>query len=249
MSWKRRFLLAPLLLLMAIAPATAFETVKLTNGEWPPMMSGTLAKGGSVTETVTDAFAAAGVTAIYQFLPWPRAYETAKMGDAAGSVGWQRREDRERWFYYSDSPIMVGREVLFYRADRPLDWAKVADLNGKKLAGSIGYYYGSAIEAAERANHLSLERHASETGLLRMLLAGRVDAVILNEDVGRYLLETQFSPEERAAVIIHPRLVHEGRWYLILSKAVPGNQALMERFNRGMALVKTRYRVAPVKDR
>jgi len=237
MSRMTRGVLALILALLVAAPAMAAEFVRLSNGEWPPMMSHAAPDGGSVTKLVTDAFAAVGVTALYDFLPWPRAYEAARFGKNAGSVGWQRRDDRQQWFYYSDSPVMIGKETLFYRADHPIDWTTVEDLYGKRLAGGLGYYYGAEMDEAERANRLTLERHVSETGMIKMLLAGRVDAIILNEDVGRYLLQTQFSAAQRAAILVHPKPVHEGRWYLILSKAVPGNDALMERFNRGMAAV------------
>ncbi len=67
-------LVALLALLISVAHARA-ETLRITNGEWPPFTSQHLPHGGPLSRTVAEAFKQAGIKVEYGFFPWKRSYE------------------------------------------------------------------------------------------------------------------------------------------------------------------------------
>ena len=52
--------------------AVAEETIRITNGEWPPYMSKKLKHYGLASRITTEAFASQGVKVEYGFFPWAR---------------------------------------------------------------------------------------------------------------------------------------------------------------------------------
>jgi polar amino acid transport system substrate-binding protein len=82
-----------------------------------------------------------------------------------------------------------------------------------------------------------LEIAATDTANLNKLIRGRIDIFACSENVGRYLLQTQFKPEEAAIVEIHPRPIHTGSLHLIIPKTHPRGPALIRKFNEGLIML------------
>merc|ERR1711879_299286 len=101
-------------LVSSACPVPAQESLVLTNGDWPPYFSPQFKYGGFGSRIVTEAFAQAGIDVHYEYLPWKRAYESAKAGKFAGSVGWRKTPQREKYFYFSD-PILTQNAVFFHK--------------------------------------------------------------------------------------------------------------------------------------
>ena len=109
------------LVLTTHIPANA-ETLRITNGEWPPFTSRRLPHGGPLSQIVTEAFERVGITVEYGYFPWKRAYEYARSGVWHGSVAWDKVPEHQRDFVMSD-PIVHVDKVLFYRTSAPLTGA------------------------------------------------------------------------------------------------------------------------------
>lgn len=73
----------------------AQESIRLTNGEWPPYLSKDLKHYGVASRIVTEAFDLEGIKVEYGFFPWERALELAKHGDWDGSLVWFHTPKRE----------------------------------------------------------------------------------------------------------------------------------------------------------
>jgi polar amino acid transport system substrate-binding protein len=58
------------------------------------------------------------------------------------------------------------------------------------------------------------------------------------------LLNEHFSSAERAQMSFHPHPLRSDSLHLMLSRQVPGNAELMERFNRGLAQLRESGKVA-----
>ena len=213
------------------------ERVRLTNGEWPPFLSEHLLHHGIGSRIVSEAFAAEGITVEYGFFPWKRAYKYAKLGVWDGSVIWLWSKERTKLFYYSD-PVIDSQDVFFQLREKPLRWQKLEDLTGLTIGATAGYFYGKAFEQAEKSGQLKVVRVNSDLQSLRRLLTGRIDACVINLQVGYFLLNQHFSDLQRQRISYHPNAVHESSWHLILSKQKPGNKQLLERFNRGLATLR-----------
>jgi len=217
---------------------TFAETLKLTNGEWPPFLSKDLKHYGVASHIVEEAFKNGGDDVKYGFFPWKRAFSNAKDGDDwIGSVIWSHSEERKADFLYSD-PVIISKQVFFYRKDLDFDWNTYDDLGKYKIGAAIGYFYGEDIENAEKAGKLKLSRISKEMNNFKKLMANRLDLVVATIDVGYELLYKHFPPAQVALITNHPKVTRETGYHLIVSKKAPNAQAVIDRFNKGLKELK-----------
>ncbi|MEX6504146.1 substrate-binding periplasmic protein [Pseudomonas zhanjiangensis] len=236
----QRCLLLVILLLSGLAAA---QPIQLTTGEWPPFHGERLPYQGVATRIVSEAFALEGIEVQWQFLPWARALQMAALGQRSGSAVWRRNPERERLFFYSE-PILTTQNYLFHRKQLDFDWQTLADLRGLRLGATRGYFYGHAFEQAEAAGLLNVQRINSDEVAFRQLLGGRIDLFPLSRVVALHLLSERFTAAERARLSFHPKPLSSHRQYLLLSRQVEGNAALIQRFNRGLARLQASGKVA-----
>ncbi len=215
----------------------AQDTVRLTNGEWPPFMSENLKHFGVASHIVTEAFASEGIRTEYGFYPWKRSYMLAEKGKWDGSVVWSRSPERDEDFYFSD-PVIISKEVFFFLKEKKFDWNNMEDLKNITVGASLGYFYGEDFKKAEEAGIIKVDRTTKDIHNLKKLLAGRIGVFVVNLYVGYDLLRKNFSDEERERITYHPKAVREASWHLILSKKEEKNRMLMEIFNRGLTKLK-----------
>jgi len=216
------------------AAARAAETVRLGIGEWPPYFGAELRQQGVFAHIVAEAFRRESLQVAYESMPWKRALSLVESGALHGSPGWTHSEERARLFLYSD-PVLISREVLFFAKKKPLRFRGEEDLRGLVLGATSSYHYGPLIGQLEQAGQLRLDRAPSDELSLRKLLLGRVDAVLLNREVGLELLRRKFTPEEREMLDYSERAVAEKPSHMVMSRARPEVPALLTAFNRGLA--------------
>lgn len=226
-------LLYLLLSLFSAGIATA-ETVRLTNGEWPPYLGEQLPHKGVASRIITEAFALQGITVEWEFHPWARSLQMAERGQRDGTAAWLYTREREAIFYISD-PLIESGHHLFHRKDLAFDWLHFSDLHGRHFAGTRGYDYGEAFEQAEALGQLRVNRVTSDETGFRQLLAGRVELFPIDKVVGFDMLFQKFTAAERAQLSVHPKPLRSEHLHLLMSRAVPGNGELMARFNLGLA--------------
>lgn len=226
--------MALLCCVLSIPPARA-ETITLSNGEWLPYLSESLPYKGPVSRIVSEAFALEGIDVKYVFRPWPRAYAEAQRGLVNGSVVWsigEETSERAREFLASDT-VLESQIVFFYRKGYQFHWTNDEDLVGLRIGGVAGYEY-----RFEGVPGVHLDRAPTEELNMRKLLAGRVDLVPTNLDVGRYILRSQFKPEEVASISVAPGSYSATQYRLIMRRADSASAGYIERFNRGLRKLK-----------
>lgn len=223
-------LLALLSLCASVANA---ESVRITNGEWPPFTSDQLPYKGPLSRIVAEAFALEGITVEYGYFPWKRAYEYAKTGKWDGSVGWAPTPKHLQDFHMSNPVIMVDKG-LFHLKGIPFDWKSVGDLKGWKVGGTAGYSYGDEWDDAVREGRLKVDEVTADEQNIRKLLLRRVDVIAMEVDVANHLMRTLLSPEEAAMIAQHPRLIMQTPICLALSRQSARSAELLTRFNRGL---------------
>lgn len=221
------------LLVLLLGCAQAAEQVRLTNGEWPPYLGETLPYHGVASRIVAEAFALQGVEVQWEFHPWARSLKMAEQGRRDGSAVWLANPEREQRFHISE-PVVESGYYLFHRKNHAFDWNDVEDLRGLRIASTRGYDYGEAFERAEAAGELEVARLTGDEQGLRQLLAGRVDLFPVDKVVGFDLLYQKFSAVERQRLSFHRKPLRSDSLHLLLSREVPGNADLMQRFNRGL---------------
>ncbi|HEG44387.1 MAG TPA: transporter substrate-binding domain-containing protein [Phycisphaerales bacterium] len=208
--------------------------VVIANGEWDPYFSENLQHYGVVSRIVTEAFAIEGIEVEYVFRPWKRGMEEAKNGKWNGTMGWGKKPDRLEVFNYCDEPIMETISTLFHRKDYPLNWDTLSDLKGLDISGTAGYFYGDAIEAAEKNGEVDISRGPADKLNFKKLSEGRTTVVINDLDVGYALMRTELSPEQASQITHHPTEVGSFPCYLLLAKDNAENKRLLELFNKGL---------------
>lgn len=221
------------LLALLFGSAQAAERVRLTNGEWAPYLGETLPHHGVASRIVTEAFALQGIEVQWEFHPWARSLKMAEQGQRDGSAVWLVNTDREQRFHISEAVIESGY-YLFHRKDLAFDWSEINDLRGLRIAGTRGYDYGEAFQRAEAAGEIKVMRLNGDEPGMRQLLAGRIDLFPVDKVVGFDLLHQKFSADERQRLSFHSRPLRSDSLHLLLSREIPGNAELMERFNRGL---------------
>ena len=228
-----------ILLILLIIPSLLYsqETVRITNGEWPPFFSEELKHGGVTSHIVSEAFALEGINVRYGWFPWARALANAKTGDWDASIGWGKTPESEKDFILSD-PILEGKIVFFHLKDYSLDWETLDDLKGIKIGAVIGYNYSVEFIEAERAGEITVERIGSEEQNFRKLLSGRIDVFVSNVDVGYAVLNKHFSDEEHDRITYHSTPYKINELHLLFSRKNKKSYRLLASFNRGLQELK-----------
>ncbi len=219
------------------AYAQAQDTVRLTTGKWQPFTSKSAPDYGFASHIVTEAFALVGVEVEYGFFPWKRAMKLARDGKWDGSIVWYDTEERRADFFYSDA-IAPATNSFFHLKSYQFDWGLFEDLEDLRIGGTSEYSYGTAFDAAEQAGIFRTHRAISDEVGLTNLLKGRID-VFPGELVVTYeQIRDTFSKEDAALFTHHPKHISKTPLYLLLSKEVPENDEMRDRFNEGLKRLK-----------
>lgn len=233
---KLKFLFSGLLLSLLSGFCHA-QRLCITTGEWPPYVGEALADRGPVSAIIGQAFALEGIEVQWKFYPWARAMLVADNSQCDATAVWASSKERQEKFYYSD-PIINNQTHFLYLKSKPFDWQTLDDLHDLLIGGTIGYYYGAQFEDAARNGTISLTLLPSEKLGINMLLANRLDAFPIDRVVAQAMLQQDFTPEQRQSLALHPRPLLTDPLYLLLSRKVPANQKLIERFNHGLQRLK-----------
>ncbi|WP_249384158.1 transporter substrate-binding domain-containing protein [Chitinivorax sp. B] len=236
---------ASMLLLMA-CPVHA-DNITLANGEWPPYLSANLPNFGFASHVVTEAFKLVGVSVNYKFFPWARAEEMVRNGVIDGSVVWSITPPREQFALFSN-PVLVEEEVIFRRTDRPLKWhGDFNDLRGMTMITPLGSKLG--VWETPIKNELITNYRAKDVEHgMKMLLARRVDFFPLNKTVGYTSLRSNFPRDEQVKITHEPRPADRIEYRLMLSRKVPGMEALIIKFNQGLKQLMDRGQFAQMES-
>ncbi|WP_173122981.1 transporter substrate-binding domain-containing protein [Pseudaquabacterium terrae] len=222
-----------------VALPAAAERLRIATGELPPYATASRPDQGIALAVIRAAFERVGVEVAYTFLPWGRAQEEARTGRYHGTAHWGRRPDREQDFLLSDN-VLTEQWVLLHRAGVALDWQRLDALAPLRIGGVRTYTYTPEFHALAASGALRVDWVPDDLSLLRMLVAGRVDVVPLDRNVACYLLEQHFKPEDWPRIAANPKLITEVfTTHLMLSKRLPDSAARMQRFNRGLAQLRS----------
>ena len=231
--------LTGILLVLASLPSSGAlaDTVRITNGEWPPFTSERLPDNGPLSRIVAEAFALEGITVEYGYFPWKRAYDYARTGKWDGSIGWAPTPRHVQDFQMSD-PVLTADKALFHLKNIPFDWQKIEDLRGWKVGATAGYSYGDDWDNAVKDGRLRVDEVTVDEQNIRKLLLRRVDVIAMEVDVANYLLRTRLTPEEAATIVQHPKLLMRTPICLAVSRNTARAADLTTRFNRGLQRLK-----------
>ena len=226
-----------ILFFLIFATLYANETVRVSNGEWPPYFSQDLKNYGVTSHVVEEAFALENIEVKYEWYPWKRALHLARMGEVNASVGWSKTKKRENDFFFSDV-ILNGDVAFFHLKSQNFDWNNFEDLKNIRIGSVLDYQYDNKIQELKKIKNTDLFEVVDEKKLFQMLLKERFHVVILNLDVGYGILNKYFLPNELESITYHKKPFHKEYLRLLFSKKVKENKLLMKKFNKGLKRLK-----------
>jgi len=209
------------------------ETISITTTEYPPFTTNKSQHGGFVNRVIREAFRRSNITVTYTYMPWKRVLVMAKNGDFdAASFSFENKE-REEFFVFSQ-PLSDHREVFFHLNGTKIPkWTKLSELSNLKFGATRGYTYTEEFWAAAAENTIRVQETSSDLKNFKKLAAKRIDLFPMDEITGWNLLnESLSSIKDILKTSEKPLRATTG--HLIISKAKPNHQALIDTFNKGL---------------
>jgi len=220
-----------------LSTLNANDTVRISNGEWPPFFSKDLKKHGVTSHIVQEAFALENIQVKYEWYPWKRALHLARVGELNASIGWSKTKKREKDFLFSDI-IINGNAVFFYLKSQTFDWSEFDDLKDIRIGSILDYQYGTKMQEIKNLEGTDVFEVVDEKKLFEMLLKGRFHVVIMNLDVGYGILNKYFSKKEVSSITYHKKAFHNEKLRLLFSNEIENNTYYLKKFNKGLQRLK-----------
>lgn len=218
------------------APSVAAASATFVLGaedDWYPLTG--ISKGqpaGFSVELIRAAYAAAGARIELRSLPYSRCMKMARDGEIAGCFNTARNPLLEPHYRWHDTPLFVGRILIYARRDHADVTLGIADLRGKKLAVTNSYEYGEAFDTDSR---FIRDIGTSDLFALRKLVAGRVDYALLYERIANY----QLRQHPQLADAVKPvGLLSEPALYIAFSRQHPDSERAQAVFESGFRRIR-----------
>lgn len=175
-----------ILIVFTCHPSRSDELV-VSTGEWPPIITQSIYGYGSIAINFKTELAKEGYDLSFEFMPWARAYEQAKNGNAALTGPWVRNEERDRDLIFAGDPV-VSLSVVGY-LPRPQmatretlrSYEEIIKSN-LRVVGVRGYWYEKIFRQLKGDVHYV---SSAETAW-KMISAGRADIYVDADLVGNY---------------------------------------------------------------
>jgi polar amino acid transport system substrate-binding protein len=172
---------------------------------------------GFSTEVLKHVFAAMGQEASFEEFPWTRALELVFRGERDALFTALRNDERARFCYFPDEPLLREKWVFFVRAadTGKLKFSSFDDLVGHDIAVQRGAAVSPEFWNFVRQHRNFAETASGEANFL-MLEAGRVDYVVASFDQGMRLIGSLGLDGKIQPLL--SRSITEGDMYIIFSK-------------------------------
>ena len=231
---RMRVVLLLVWLSTCVLPASAEQVVRVGTGDWRPYIDQGRDDAGALGRLVEAVFAEAGYRVEFFFYPWDRNVLMLQQGDLDAIMPYSCSPVRLDYAVCSE-PLVSGEIVLFHRKERAFDWKSLKDLQGLRIATTLGYSYGPQFDRAVQEGRLQVEQNSKEETSFRLLELGRVDLHPQDRAVGYAMLRSLFPREQRLAITHHPRYLNTEPLRLLFHKDDPHAQLLLQAFNTQLA--------------
>ena len=223
-------------LVLLLSPSLALaEELTIVTGEWAPYMGKELPGNGFLNEIVTKAYAEVGINVNFVYMPWKRVSELEVGRYNAISSAWVWNKEREKKWRLSEK-ITQGEDILVTHKNSNISWKTLGDLKPYHLGTTLGYSYGDEFDRFK--TQLMIESVPSDIINLKKVLAGRIDAFVVNRMVAASLIRSYFTPEQRKEFkfVVDP-LIGQRSLHLVCSKTYKKCSGYLAKFNQGLRLI------------
>ncbi|WP_425272582.1 substrate-binding periplasmic protein [Pseudomonas sichuanensis] len=214
-----------LLLLACLSPLAHSERLRIVSDDWAPYLYQENGQPKGIDYEVTnEVFKRLGVDVQWEFMPWKRCLAMIQQGLADGVMDIFRVDSREAYMVYPDEPMSDVEFVLYQARTRRHAVQALEDLAGLTVGTSPGYAYGDAFNESTLFRRESAPSHEANFGKLAL---GRIDLLITDRKVGRYLSRRLGLAQQVEAL---PLVIARQTQYLGLARK-PGREQLAQAFS------------------
>lgn len=216
------------------AMATEVVTVAAED-DWAPYSSMRADRSGPeglAPALVKAAFKTQDVEVQFQAVPFSRCLHYAEKGTVVGCFDTTRTAANKDLFYWHPTPLFREELAIFGRTDAPSRELTQKDLEGQIVGVTIGYTYPTAFMQNPRIIKLSA---ASDGNLVKMLVARRVNYILLNTMPGYYRIKSEPALKGQIKRVGAIRL---DSFWVSFSRAHPDGKRMSEVFERGLQAIK-----------
>jgi polar amino acid transport system substrate-binding protein len=180
-----------------------------------------------------------GYEANIRILPWARAENLVRAGEADMLYSLTFSESRRRYYHFTD-PISSAQDVFFKLESRALPWQTLDDLQGLNFGISAAYSYAPEFMdwlSSGNAIITKITQEKPELTGLRLVALGRIDLFICEQSVCEYLIEKHVSQYPELALVnqMSRAVGPERSFRAAFSRKLPDGEELRDRFNRALA--------------
>jgi polar amino acid transport system substrate-binding protein len=221
------------ILLAAWSCGVHAEQITLTLQDYPPYMGESLRYGGLLTRIVVAAFEQQKIKVMLESVPNNRAIEGVRMGIYDGGFGWAKSPERERDLVYS-APVMSLRMVFCQQNTQVISWKKLADLSPYKIGVTSGNFYSDEFADLAKKGVLHTDASGSDFSNFRKLLAGRIDLLPIDAEVGSYILAKNFSAADQKHFTCPNQAYWDAPLHVVFSRKNSNSPRWAQQFNEGL---------------
>ncbi|MGQ9370910.1 substrate-binding periplasmic protein [Azospirillum sp. ST 5-10] len=230
------------------AGSAAADTLKLVALNFPPLIfEENGAPTGIAFDLVTEALRRAGHQASVEVMPWARALDMTRDGQADAIFTAYRTPEREQFLNYSNEVVVPQVVSLFVRADSPVAFAgDLAALAPYRVGVVNQISYGKAIDDAIKDGVLAnVEKSNDSDSNVKKLVAGRFDVMPSNRYVARHILKAQGVTDQVKELTPEVQNIPS---YIAFTKA-RDTAALRDAFDAALAAMKADGTVQTIMDK
>ena len=224
--------------LLTVEPVGA-EDRKLTLGvgEWPPYSGQDVHKFGLLSLLASEVLNEAGYQSTLVQDDWGVIYDQTRGGKIDFSVGWLKSEARQKEVLFS-TPIVYASNVFFHHKDLPFSWDSLEDLSGLRIGITKGYSYGESFREARKLFNLRVSEANTDLDNVRRLVDGKIDLFLVEQKVGRHILDQHYAWQSNHFVADEKPLFREPL-HLIVGKSHPQGESLLKSVDKAIEALKS----------
>lgn len=222
-----------ILSILNTAGLAADKTITLSTLNWEPYIGEDLKNNGYVAEIAREALAREGYNLEIKFYPWARTVKLAKLGKVDGYFPEYYSAEKEEQFVFSDK-FPGGPLGFFKKKGRNISYDKLENLKSYTIGVVRGYVNTKEFD---NADYLQKEPARSDLINIRKLLAGRIDLMVADKFVGKYVLKENLPNKVGDIEFVEPPLEYKPL-YVAFGKNNNDYEKYAAAFNRGLQKIK-----------
>lgn len=203
---------------------------------------------GYVNDLVRAAFAAEGWEVQLDVMPYARCKALVLNGSLAACFSASRKPELAAGMLYPRQPVFEAHNVLYARADSPLNGCNPQTWQHRPLVGMVnGYEYIHTVETLRKRGDLQPDISDSEAFSLRKLAAGRIDAALITVDKVKRVESVAIAADVLQQMKVVCDFGGEPA-YVVFSQKHPQGRSAMTAFEHGMAMLHKTGAVARLQE-